>query len=229
MLKKETGATPVRARRRDARIFVFSCSIPQIEDKPLSFILEKAKKPVLKSKYFLSKNLCYRLRVPTLEIIELKENKIMKKTRFLKTLSFFLCIVLIAAMALFTIGCNDKNTETDKTQTSSVSQEANSPTVLGTGATKFLFSVIDADGKETKFEINTDKKTVGDALLELKLIDGEPGAYGLYVKTVNGTTLDYDKDGKYWAFYVNSAYANSGVDTTNISENETYSFKAEKA
>ncbi len=153
----------------------------------------------------------------------------MKKTRFFKTLSFFLCILLIAAMALFTIGCNDKNVESGETQTSSVSQKANSTTVLGNGTIKFPFSVIDADGNEAKFEINTDKKTVGDALLELKLIDGEQGPYGLYVKTVNGTTLDYNKDGKYWAFYVNGEYANSGVDTTNISVNETYSFKVEKS
>ena len=153
----------------------------------------------------------------------------MKKTRFLKTLSFFLCIVLIAAMALFTIGCNDKKTDGDSEITSSLSQGENGVTVLGNGATKFPFTVIDANGNETKFEINTDKKTVGEALLELELIDGDAGEFGLYVKTVNGTTLDYDKDGKYWAFYVNGAYANSGVDTTNISENETYSFKAEKA
>ena len=59
------------------------------------------------------------------------------------------------------------------------------------------------------------------------LISGEDGAYGMYVKNVNGTTLDYDKDGKYWAFYINDEYAVSGVDKTKIDESAKYSFRAE--
>jgi len=34
MLEEEIGANPIRARRRKAH-FCFSCSMPQIEDKPL--------------------------------------------------------------------------------------------------------------------------------------------------------------------------------------------------
>ena len=77
------------------------------------------------------------------------------------------------------------------------------------------------------FEIHTDKKIVGEALLELNLIDGEQGDYGLYVKTVNGITVDFDKDGKYWAFYVGGEYAMSGVDSTEITAGSTYAFKVE--
>ena len=83
------------------------------------------------------------------------------------------------------------------------------------------------ENRETAFQIHTDKETVGDALLELGLIAGEEGAYGLYVKTVNGLTVDYDTDGKYWAFYTNGEYAVSGVDTTTIEAGITYSFKVE--
>lgn len=36
--------------------------------------------------------------------------------------------------------------------------------------------------KETKFEIHTDKETVGAALLELDLIAGDDSEYGLYEK-----------------------------------------------
>ena len=88
--------------------------------------------------------------------------------------------------------------------------------------------VVDGEGNETVFEIHTDKETVGEVLLDLGLIEGEEGAYGLYVKTVNGITVDYDKDKAYWAFYVNGEYAVSGVDTTAITEGDTYSFKVEK-
>ena len=59
------------------------------------------------------------------------------------------------------------------------------------------------------------------------MLSGDEGPYGLYVKTVNGITVDYDKDGKYWAFYVNGEYATSGVDTTEIADGVSYGFKAE--
>ena len=80
---------------------------------------------------------------------------------------------------------------------------------------------------EETFEVHTDKATVGEALLELNFIAGDDSEYGLYVKTVNGITADYDKDGVYWAFYINGEYAQTGVDSTNIAEGDSYSFKVE--
>lgn len=153
----------------------------------------------------------------------------MEMTRIKKSLSSALCIVLIAATALFTFGCNDNTTQSSNEQTTvqATTQAESNVKVLGEGQTKFDFTVTDVEGKETAFEIHTDKETVGEALLELELIDGDQGDYGLYVKTVNGITVDYDTDGKYWAFYVNGEYATSGVDTTKIVAGETYSFKAE--
>ena len=153
----------------------------------------------------------------------------MKNNRLLKSLSLILCIVLIAAMALFASGCGgDKETDKESGTPSASTVQKTETQVLGEGDTAFNFVVVDGDKKETKFEINTDKKTVGDALIELDLIEGEDGDYGLYVKTVNGITVDYDKDGKYWAFYVNGEYAMSGVDSTVIEAGATYSFKVEQ-
>ena len=71
--------------------------------------------------------------------------------------------------------------------------------------------VVDKEGTETSFEIHTDKKMVGEALQECGLLEGEDGPYGLYVKTVNGITADYDVDQTYWAFYINGEYAMTGV------------------
>jgi ABC-type Fe3+-hydroxamate transport system substrate-binding protein len=154
----------------------------------------------------------------------------MKMTRSKKALSFILCIVLIAAIALFTTACNDNKTDNTTTTTESAvsTTESQKATVLGKGETKFNFTVTDLQGNETVFEINTDKKTVGEALLELELIAGDQGDYGLYVKTVNGTTLDYDTDKMYWAFYENGEYAMSGVDSTEITDGKVYEFRAEK-
>lgn len=148
----------------------------------------------------------------------------MKTDNIKSMLSFIVCIVLIAAMALFTIGCNDNSTTSDPSGQTLTQTDARE---LGSGQTKFFFTVVDFDGKESNFIINTDKKTVGEALIEHQLIAGEEGPYGLYVKTVNGITLDYDKDGKYWAFYIDGKYATTGVEKTEISDTAKYYFKAE--
>ncbi len=151
----------------------------------------------------------------------------MQMTRLKNKLSVIVCIVLIAAMALLATGCNG-NKDTSGSSTPDTTASTPESNVLGEGATKFTFTVTDAEGKETSYQVGTDKKTVGDALVELDLIAGEKSEYGLYVKTVNGITVDYDKDGKYWAFYVNGEYTTKGVDSTDIEAGATYSFKVEK-
>lgn len=94
-------------------------------------------------------------------------------------------------------------------------------TQLGTGK-KVLTVEVEAEEKVVVFTIKTNKKTVGDALQELQLIDGEEGEYGLYVKKVNGMTADYNVNQSYWAFFINGEYASTGVDGTAITEGETY-------
>ena len=146
------------------------------------------------------------------------------KLRNKKFTSLFLCMMLIVAMAFTTTGCNEKSNNDSQTTQNSTSK----PTVLGEGKTTFMFTVVDKEGNETPFEIHTDKTIVGEALLELGLITGDAGPYGLYVKTVNGITADYDVDQTYWAFYINDKYAVSGVDTTEINFEDSYSFMVEK-
>ncbi len=153
--------------------------------------------------------------------------QIMKKTKVLKLLSCVLCVVLIAAMALIT-GCNDN--QTPDTVSSAVTDTVSKAqvTTIGEGDTQFDFTVVDKDEKETKFLVSTNKTTVGEALLDAGLIKGEDSEYGLYVKTVNGITLDFNIDGMYWAFYVNDEYSIKGVDAIEIKSGEIYSFKASK-
>lgn len=139
----------------------------------------------------------------------------MQKNLFKKLLSFGLCFVLIAAVALVGVGCSDKN--------SGQAQSSTGETV------SFKFTVINSKGEQTDFTVETKEKTVGAALLEEGLIAGDEGQFGLYVKTVNGETLDYNTDGMYWSFYIDGEYAMSGVDTTEIQEGKEYCFKAEKS
>lgn len=153
----------------------------------------------------------------------------MKKTNVTKALSLILCTVLIAAMALFTTGCSDnKNNEIPQTSAPAIQPGGTIP-VLGEGENVFVFSVFDKDGREMAYEIHTDKTIVGEALQELGLLEGEEGAYGLYVTVVDGIRADYDKDGVYWAFYIDGKYAMSGVDKTEIEAGRNYAFKVEKA
>ncbi len=154
----------------------------------------------------------------------------MKQMNIKKHLSLFLCMMLIAAMALFTTGCNDNVKTQEAPVTESTAETSTTEVqVVGEGNTVFTFTVVDGDGVEKAFEVHTDKAIVGEALLDCGLIAGDDGDYGLYVKTVNGVTADYDTDGAYWAFYVDGQYAQSGVDTTNIEEGKTYTFKYEKS
>lgn len=146
-----------------------------------------------------------------------------------KITSWLLCMMLIVAMAFTTVGCGAKgNGGNNQPSTEAQNSVETKDNIIGEGQTQFTFLVVDKDGNETSFEIHTDKTTVGEALLDVELIDGENGEYGLYVKTVNGITADYDVDQTYWAFYVNGEYASTGVDTTTIEEGATYSFKVEK-
>ena len=92
---------------------------------------------------------------------------------------------------------------------------------LGNGA-NVITVVVAAGESSVTFTINTDKTTLGDALLEHGLIAGEESLYGLYVKVVNGITADYDVDQSYWAFYKNGEYMMSGVDSTEIASGEHY-------
>ena len=181
----------------------------------------------------------------------------MKKYFKNKLSPYILCLMLAVATTFLTIGCSgssnsekspataqdnttqdqdrDDDTKTDSqddtkadSQDDTKADSQDDSNVLGKGDTQFVFTVVDLDENETVYEIHTDKKTVGEALIELDLIQGEESEYGLYVKTVNGITIDPDKDGSYWAFYVDDEYAQTGVDSTEITPNASYAFKAEK-
>ncbi len=179
------------------------------------------------SKYFSGKKLCEnKPRVPVFAGVQnnfFKENTKMKTTNFTKIMSFILCIVLVAGMALFIIGCNDG----EKVSAENTDLENAEYTELGEGECEFIFTVRDAEGANSFYKIKTDKKTVGEALIELGLIEGEEGPYGIYVKTVCGMTYSYENDGKYWAFYENDAYAMAGAEVTEIAPDTVYSFRVE--
>ena len=97
---------------------------------------------------------------------------------------------------------------------------------LGEGEKSFTLTV-KAGEQSINLTVNTNKSTVGDALTELGLLEGEDGQYGLFVKKVNGILADYDVDQTYWALYINGEYAMTGVDSTDIVNGTTYTLSRE--
>lgn len=142
-----------------------------------------------------------------------------------------LCVVALAVAALFATGIiGGKKTPAgnDPAVESTDVGIVKDGDVVGQGATAFAFVIVDKEGNETAITVKTDKKMVGEALLDEKIVEGDMGNYGLYVKKVNGIAADYDVDQTYWAFYINGEYAMTGIDATEIQPGNTYMMKVEK-
>lgn len=127
----------------------------------------------------------------------------------------FLPLIMILCLSLF--GCGQKENTEDLWSQAVYTED----TELGDGAKTVLVEVLAMD-KSVTFTIHSDEETVGAAMLEHQLIEGEQGAYGLYVKKVNGITADYDKDQSYWGFNKNGEGMMSGVDGAVFEDGEHF-------
>ena len=126
-----------------------------------------------------------------------------------------MCLVMLCVVL---VSCGPKKTRNINLWENATYTE---DTELGKGNTQITVKLT-ADEKSITFTLNTDKKTLGDALSEHKLISGEKGAYGLYVKKVNGIEADYDKNKTYWGFNKNGESMVTGVDAEKISDGNNY-------
>ena len=150
----------------------------------------------------------------------------MKHRKFYRNMLCLVLVILLAAAVLTLTGCSGKSRTASAGDQDHLPASAGNQTEVGSGKTSFYFEVTDKDGGTASYTVHTDAKTVGEALLENKLIDGTDSDYGLYVTTVDGQTLDWDADQMYWAFYDNGEYATAGVDQTEIVDGATYAFVA---
>ncbi len=135
----------------------------------------------------------------------------------MKTSRTLLTLILLIFVSLTSVSCNNVNA--DPTIWDRATYTAD--TAFGDGATTVEVEVRVGQDSVT-FTLHTDMTILGAALLEHNLIAGERGSYGLYVKTVNGITADYDVDRSYWSFYKSGEYLMSGVDTTVITDGDHY-------
>ena len=126
-----------------------------------------------------------------------------------------LSVVALLLVCLLSAGCQAEPQVTGIWADATYTED----TTLGEGAT-VLTVVVGAEEKEVTFTINTDKETVGAALVEVGIVEDADGD-GLFT-VVNGMTADYNVDQTYWAFYENDAYANQGMNDTSIAAGVTY-------
>ena len=128
-----------------------------------------------------------------------------------------LIAILLALLCVFSLAACSEKAPADLWASATYQTD----TTLGEGA-KTITVEVTAEEKTVVFTIKTDADIVGTALLENNLIAGVEGAYGLYVKTVNGMLADYDIDQTYWSFTIAGETAMTGVDQTELVDGTVY-------
>lgn len=92
------------------------------------------------------------------------------------------------------------------------------------GAKTIQFTVVVNDETVKSVEINTDAEYLRQALEEENLIEGEEGAYGLWVTTVAGRTADSGKE-EWWSLYKNGEFSMTGVDDTPLEDGDSIEYR----
>ncbi len=90
------------------------------------------------------------------------------------------------------------------------------------GIKKITVTVIHADGREKVFGIKTSAEYLRGALLEARLIAGTEGPYGFFITIVDGEKAIYEENGAYWSLTVNGQYAQTGIESTPITDGGEY-------
>lgn len=88
------------------------------------------------------------------------------------------------------------------------------------GAKTITVDIIKPDSSRT-VNINTDAEYLRAALEEKGLIQGEEAQYGLFVKTVDGLTVDDSKQ-EWWCFTKSGQDVNTGVDATPVEDGDKF-------
>ncbi len=131
-----------------------------------------------------------------------------------RSLSLF---ILLSVLAAFAFSACQATLEDEAWKSARYTED----TEFGTGEKTVTVKVVCGENS-VNLTIHTDKETLADALIEHELVEGDEGAYGLYVKVVNGVKADYDTDMAYWMLNKYGKMADNGVSQENISGGESY-------
>lgn len=126
-------------------------------------------------------------------------------------LTKILALALVVLMVLFTFAACGKG-------------DTNSDINSGTQETKTIsitVTVVAKDKTEKVFNIETDKKTLGDALFEEGLVNEEEYKAGFY-SYVDGVRADYNKDGSWWCLTKGGKEVFTGFNDTKITDGDKF-------
>lgn len=84
-----------------------------------------------------------------------------------------------------------------------------------------ILSVTHADGGSRDFIMKTDAETLGDAMREINVFEGEDGPYGVFVTAVDGESVDSALE-QWWCFTKGGETMMTGIDDTMIADGEHY-------
>ena len=130
------------------------------------------------------------------------------------------CFIVISLLCVSMTGCKKETAETASLWDNAVYSEDKT---FGNGK-KTIQLEVKAEEKSVTFTIKTDADNLEEALVKHKLIEGEEGPYGMYIKKVNGITADYDVDQSYWALSQKGTPLATGASGVEIKGGEHFEF-----
>lgn len=89
------------------------------------------------------------------------------------------------------------------------------------GEKSITVEVVHKDETVKNFEFDTSREFLGEALVDEALVEGENGAYGLFITTVDGETADDSKQ-EWWCITKEGGQVNTSADQTPISDGDKY-------
>ncbi len=79
--------------------------------------------------------------------------------------------------------------------------------------------IVDDKGEKTTLNLETEKATLADALVEKGVVEYNSG--GLYT-VINGITADYNQDGAWWCITKDGTIVNEGMNTLKLEDGDKF-------
>ena len=89
------------------------------------------------------------------------------------------------------------------------------------GAKTVTVEVIHKDGSSKDFDLQTGEEFLGRALVEGGVVEDNQSAYGLYILTADGETVD-ESNQEWWQVTKSGEYLMTGADETPIADGDHY-------
>lgn len=89
------------------------------------------------------------------------------------------------------------------------------------GSKTITVTVVHGDGSQKEFTYHTDEEYLGTVLYAEGLIKAEGMDEGMF-NIVDDEKADWNENKSYWSLYIGEEYAMTGVDTTPISDGDSF-------